>query len=95
MLMVKSGSPFTRIELAHHLSAAKIGSRPLFGGNLARQPALTQLKRETPAAFRVIGDLAGADEIMNRALFVGVYPGLTHPMLDYMVEKIRDFVRSR
>ena len=95
MLMVKSGSPFTRIELAHYLAAAKIGSRPLFGGNLTRQPALTQLKSETPAAFRVVGDLAGADAIMNRALFVGVYPGLTRPMLDYMVEKIRDFVRSR
>lgn len=94
-LMVKPGSPFTRAGLARHLDAAKIGNRTLFGGNLTRQPALAQLKRETPAAFRVVGNLAGADAIMNRALFIGVYPGLTRPMMDYMAETIRDFVRSR
>ena len=95
MLMVKPEAPFTRTELGRHLDAAKIGSRTLFGGNLTRQPALTQLKRENPAAFRVIGNLAGADAIMNRSLFVGVYPGLSRAMLDYMIETIHEFVRTR
>ena len=40
-------------------------------------------------------DMAEVDAIMNRALFIGVYPGLTRPMMDYMAETIRDFVRSR
>jgi CDP-6-deoxy-D-xylo-4-hexulose-3-dehydrase len=43
----------------------------------------------------VVGDLAGADTIMNQALFIGTYPGLTPEMLDYMVETITRFVRSK
>jgi CDP-6-deoxy-D-xylo-4-hexulose-3-dehydrase len=94
MLMVKPEAPFSRADLARHLEAAKIGNRPLFGGNLTRQPALTQLKRENPAAFRVVGDLGGADAIMNRSLFIGVYPGLTRPMLDYMAEVVQNFAMA-
>lgn len=95
MLLVKPGLPFTRVDLARHLDQRKIGNRVLFGGNLTRQPALVQLKRDQPAAFRVVGDLAGADRIMNEALFVGTYPGLTPPMLDYMIQTIREFVRAK
>ena len=65
----------------------------LFGGNLVRQPAFVQLRKDNPAAFRVVGDLAGADRIMNEAIFTGVYPGLTAPMLDHMVETITRFCR--
>ena len=95
MLLVKPEAPFTRTEFGRALERAKIGNRTLFGGNLVRQPAWTQLRRDNPSAFRVIGDLAGADEIMNRAIFIGVYPGLSRPMMDFMVETIRGFVKSR
>ncbi len=95
MLLVKPGLPFTRVDLARHLDQRKIGNRVLFGGNLTRQPALVQLKQDSPSAFRVIGDLAGADRIMNEALFVGTYPGLSRPMLDYMVATIREFVAAK
>ena len=91
MLMAKPGAPFTRTELSRHLDAKKIGNRTLFGGNLVRQPAYTELRKENPGAFRVVGDLAGADEIMNRALFVGVYPGMSQAMLDFMIETISGF----
>ena len=94
MLMVKPEAPFTRAELARELEARKIGSRALFGGNLTRQPALAQLKRENPAAFRVVVALGGADAIMNRALFIGVYPGLTRAMMDYMVEAVQNFAMA-
>jgi CDP-6-deoxy-D-xylo-4-hexulose-3-dehydrase len=63
----------------------------LFGGNLVRQPAFVQLKKDSPGAFRVIGDLKGADRIMNEAVFIGVYPGLTSGQLEYMVDCIRRF----
>jgi CDP-6-deoxy-D-xylo-4-hexulose-3-dehydrase len=43
----------------------------------------------------VIGDLNGADQIMNEALFIGTYPGLTRPMLDYIIETIQTFVKQR
>jgi CDP-6-deoxy-D-xylo-4-hexulose-3-dehydrase len=93
MLRVKPGAPFTRTELARRLDEKKIGNRMLFGGNLLRQPVFVQLKRDRPQSFRVIGDLAGADAIMNQAIFLGVYPGLTQPMLDYMISVITDFAK--
>jgi CDP-4-dehydro-6-deoxyglucose reductase, E1 len=95
MMLVKQTAPFTRSELAQHLDARKIGNRMLFGGNLVRQPAFVSLRKQQPGAFRVIGDLAGADRIMNEAVFVGTYPGLTRAMLDYTVETITQFVRAR
>ena len=52
-----------------------------------------RLREEYPKAFRVIGDLAGADQIMNETLFIGVYPGLTDAMLDYLIETITRFVK--
>ena len=67
----------------------------LFGGNLVRQPAFVRLRQDRPDAFRVIGDLAGADRIMRQALFVGTYPGLTEGMVDQVAECILGFVASR
>jgi CDP-6-deoxy-D-xylo-4-hexulose-3-dehydrase len=66
----------------------------LFGGNLLRQPAFVQLRKDRPSALRVAGSLSGADELMQRALFLGTYPGLTPAMLAYEIEVIRDFARS-
>jgi CDP-6-deoxy-D-xylo-4-hexulose-3-dehydrase len=63
----------------------------LFGGNLVRQPAFTSLRRLQPDAFRVIGDLAGADRILKQSIFVGVYPGLDGSMLEYITETISAF----
>jgi CDP-6-deoxy-D-xylo-4-hexulose-3-dehydrase len=95
LLLVKPSAPFTRTELARHLEERKIGNRMLFGGNLLRQPAFVRLRAERPDALRVIGDLAGADTIMNTALFLGTYPGLTKEMLAFVLETIQRFVRTR
>lgn len=95
MLLVRPGAPFARTELARALDAAKIGNRMLFGGNLVRQPAFVQLRRERPEAMRIMGDLKGADRIMNEAIFTGVYPGLSPTMLDYVIETITAFCRAR
>lgn len=92
MLLVRPSAPFTRTELARHLDDHRIGNRMLFGGNLLRQPAFVQLRRERPNAFRIVGEMTGADRIMNESIFIGVYPGLTREMLDYMIETIRKFV---
>jgi CDP-4-dehydro-6-deoxyglucose reductase, E1 len=95
MLRVKATAPFSHTQLAQHLDQKKIGNRMFFGGNLLRQPAFVQLKRDRPAAFRVVGEFPGADEIMHRALFLGTYPGLTPAMLDYEISTIRAFVKTR
>jgi CDP-6-deoxy-D-xylo-4-hexulose-3-dehydrase len=93
MLLVQDDAPFTAAQLTRHLDEKKIGSRRLFGGNLVRQPAFVQLRRDNPGAFRTVGDLRGADRLMRSALFVGVYPGLTAPMIDYVVETVGEFCR--
>lgn len=91
MLLVRPNAPFTRTELARYLEEHRIGNRMLFGGNLLRQPAFVQLRKERPQAMRVVGEMTGADRIMNDSIFVGVYPGLTPEMLDYMIETVRTF----
>jgi CDP-6-deoxy-D-xylo-4-hexulose-3-dehydrase len=91
MLLVTPAAPFTRTELAKQLDAAKIGNRMLFGGNLVRQPAFVELARRRPEAMRIVGPLNGADRMMREAIFIGVYPGLTVPMLDYVVERVLAF----
>lgn len=95
MLLVRPTAPFTRTDLARYLDEQKIGNRMLFGGNLTRQPAFVEILKNNPGAFRTVGNLSGADRIMNDALFIGVYPGLTSVMLDYVIEKIYNFVRQK
>ena len=94
MLRVRPSAPFTHSQFGRHLDDQKIGNRMLFGGNLLRQPVFVQLKKDRPEAFRVIGEMKGADEIMNQALFLGTYPGLTGAMIEYEIETIRKFVRG-
>ncbi len=87
-IAIKPGAAFSRTDLARHLDVNLIGNRMLFGGNLIRQPAFVQLIKDAPSAIRVINDLNGSDEIMNRAVFLGTYPGLTPSMLEYEIEAI-------
>ena len=74
-----------------YLDAHRIGNRMLFGGNLVKQPAFIQLGKEKPSSFRVVGDLHGADTLMNRALFIGTYPTYT-PNADYEIDVIHEFL---
>jgi CDP-6-deoxy-D-xylo-4-hexulose-3-dehydrase len=94
MLRVKASASCTHTDLARHLDEKKIGNRMFFGGNLLRQPVFVQLRKDRPDSFRIVGEMKGADEIMNQALFLGTYPGLSKEMLDYEIEVIRNFVRS-
>ena len=94
-MTIKESAPFTRTELAQELDQKKIGNRMLFGGNLVRQPAFVQLRRDNSAAMRIVGELPGADRIMNQTLFLGTYPGLTRDQIDYMVKVIRDFIGNK
>jgi CDP-6-deoxy-D-xylo-4-hexulose-3-dehydrase len=94
MILVREDAPFSALDLCRHLDERKIGNRRMFGGNLVRQPAFVQLRKDNPGAFRTIGRLPGADRLTQAALFVGVYPGLTAAMLDYVISVIGDFCRN-
>jgi CDP-4-dehydro-6-deoxyglucose reductase, E1 len=94
MMRVRPESPFTHTELAKHLEKNKIGNRMLFGGNMLRQPVMVQLAKDAPDSFRIIGNLKGADTLMNQALFLGTYPGLTTAMLNYEIDVIQQYTKS-
>ena len=78
--------PVDRNALMRHLDERKIGTRLIFAGNLMKQPAYRNVD------FRVVGDMTNTDIVMNRAFWVGVYPGLTEPMLDHVADSIIEFV---
>ncbi len=88
-LAIREDAPFSREELTAHLTEKKIGTRLLFGGNLTRQPAYKDVK------YRKVGELSNSDFVMNRVFWVGVYPGLTTSHLDYLLDTVKQFVRSR
>jgi CDP-6-deoxy-D-xylo-4-hexulose-3-dehydrase len=81
-IYVRAEAPFTRDEAVRWLEDHKIATRLLFGGNLIRQPAYRGQN------YRVVGNLARADEVMHRVFWIGVYPGLTQPMLDYVCDML-------
>jgi CDP-6-deoxy-D-xylo-4-hexulose-3-dehydrase len=60
----------------------------LFAGNLTKQPAYRNVD------FKIVGDLTNTDIVMNRTFWVGTYPGLTEPMLDFIAESIADFMEK-
>jgi CDP-6-deoxy-D-xylo-4-hexulose-3-dehydrase len=78
--------PVDRSDLQRFLDARGIGSRLIFAGNLTKQPAY----RDTD--FRIVGDLTNTDIVMNRAIWVGTYPGLTEEMIDFIIESIAEFM---
>lgn len=88
LISVKENAPFTRNELVQHLEEKRIGTRLLFGGNLIKQPAYEGL------SYRVVGDLQKTDQVMARAFWVGLFPGLTKEMLEYMLGVFKGFFKS-
>ncbi|WP_231618747.1 lipopolysaccharide biosynthesis protein RfbH [Nonomuraea sp. SBT364] len=89
VLTVDPGAPFDAKELVDFLEDRKIGTRRLFAGNLLRHPAY--LDRE----HRVVGELVNTDLITTHTFHVGVYPGLTDQMIDYVVASIKEFIAAR
>ena len=85
-LTVKKSSPKSRNEIVQELNERKIGTRLLFGGNLLRQPAFMGTPR------RVIGNLENTDRVMNDTFWIGVWPGLSIEMLDYMISSIKSIL---
>lgn len=91
LISVKEDSGKSRIELAKFLEANKIQTRNLFAGNLIKHPAFDEM-REKQEGYRVVGELKNTDFIMNNTLWIGVYPGMTDEMLNFMIEKIREYI---
>ena len=81
------GAPLTRDALVAALEAAKVQTRMLFAGNMLRQPVFDSM-RESGEGYRIVGELANTDRIMNDAFWIGVYPGMSEEMLAWMAETL-------
>jgi CDP-6-deoxy-D-xylo-4-hexulose-3-dehydrase len=84
-LVLKQSAGIKRADLISYLDQNKIGTRLLFAGNLTKQPYMAGKN------FRVSGDLTNTDIVMNQTFWLGTFPGLNRPELDFMVEKLEEF----
>lgn len=87
MLVVRDNAPFERLKIVNFLQANKVETRSLFAGNLLKHPAYLNLK------YRVVGDLKNTDKIMESGFWIGVYPGISRDMLDYVFGKFDEFLK--
>ena len=86
-LVLKETAGVHRTELINFLEHNKIGTRLLFAGNLTKQPYMAGRN------FRVSGELINTDIVMKQTFWLGVFPGLGEPELDYIVDKLEEFFR--
>jgi CDP-6-deoxy-D-xylo-4-hexulose-3-dehydrase len=86
---LREGAPVERVDVLRRLDEKKVGTRLLFAGNLTRQPYMIGRR------FRVSGDLARTDVVMNRTFWIGVQPALTREMLDYAAAQIANCLGVR
>ena len=89
LITLKENSGVSRVDFLQYLDQNKIGTRLLFAGNLTKQPYMKNRQ------YRIVGNLGNTDYIMNNSFWIGVYPGLTKEMLDYVIMHIETFLGVR
>lgn len=87
-ITVKKDAGFERKDIVKYLEDNKIATRMLFGGNLTKQPAYENIK------YRKVGSLENSDMVMNNTFWIGVYPGITDEMIDYIGYVFDKFIES-
>lgn len=90
LISIKEDAGFSRNDLTEFLESKKIQTRNLFAGNLIHHPCFDEM-RQSNEGFRIAGELTVTDFIMSHTFWIGVYPGMTDRMTDYMIQSIRDF----
>lgn len=92
LISVKPESKVSRYDVTTYVEERGVQTRLLFSGNLIKHPCFDQIRGTD--AYRVVGDLTNTDFIMNNTFWVGVYPGMTDEMIDYMAKTIIDAVNQ-
>ena len=82
-ITIRNNLSITRTEILKNLDKKKIGFRLLFSGNVTKQPYMLEKK------FRVAGNLNNTSTIMKNTFWIGLYPGLTHQELDFVIDQIK------
>lgn len=81
----------SRNGMVQHLEGNNIQTRMLFAGNMVCHPCFDQMRRQHQG-YRIVGELANTDRVMNQSFWVGIYPGMTDQMIDFMAAKIKEGV---
>ena len=90
MLMCRDG--VNAVKVVEKLEKSGVQTRRLFAGNLIKHPCFDQM-RASGKGYRVVGNLANTDKVMNSGFWIGVYPGMTDEMLDYMIECLHTILK--
>ena len=93
LIAVKENAGFTRNELTGYLEQNKIQTRNLFAGNLTKHPCFDEM-RQTGEGYRIVGELKNTDFVMTNGFWIGVFPGMTKEMNEWMIKCIKDFCTS-
>ena len=92
LISVRPGSGLSRNAVTRNIEEHNVQTRLLFSGNLIKHPCFDQLRGTD--AYRTVGELTNTDFIMNNTFWVGVYPGMTDDMIDYMAKTIIEAVNQ-
>ena len=82
----------SRNEVVQYVESKGVQTRMLFAGNLTKHPCFDEM-RAAGQGYRIVGELSSTDRIMSDTFWVGVYPGMTDEMTDYMAKTIREAVQ--
>ena len=93
MLVLKDKLNFTRNEIVEFLESNKIQTRNLFAGNMTKHPVFDSMILDTD--YKIVGNLDITNKIMNDGFWIGLYPGMSDDVINYMIKKIREFVKSK
>ena len=88
-ITVKENVGFSKQDLTFHLEKNLIETRAIFSGNILEHQSHKNIKR------RIVGTLENSNRMLKDSFFIGVYPGITDEMLDYMIKVFRDFFKNR
>lgn len=88
ILTVRENAGFTKNDIVEYLEENKIATRMLFAGNIVRHPSFENVK------YHIYGNLVNTDHIMNDTFWIGVYPGITNEMIDYILGKFDGFFKK-
>lgn len=83
-----------RNKVVQRLEEANIQTRMLFSGNLIKHPCFDEM-RKSGEGYRIVGELTNTDRIMENSFWIGVYPGMTDEMIDFMIQMIEEAVMTQ
>ena len=92
LISVKPETGLDRNKITRYIESKNVQTRLLFSGNIIKQPCFDEVRGTE--AYRVVGGLTNSDFVVENTFWVGVYPGMTDAMVDYMAEVIKEAVKK-